>query len=58
MAHAPKLSAGAVLAMSSVVVLYVGLKLPLKYAYHKDSRLSPKADLAWRNSAQAWLDAQ
>ncbi|CAK9435535.1 uncharacterized protein LODBEIA_P02620 [Lodderomyces beijingensis] len=54
--HAPPLSFAAIATMSSVVVLYVGLKSPLKYKYLKESRISPKADLAWRDSAEKWLE--
>lgn len=58
MAHIVKLNAGAIAAMSSVVLLYVAIKSPLKNQYLEQNRLSPKADLAWRNSAQKWLDSK
>lgn len=56
MADYPKVSIAAYAAISSVAILYLTLKLPLKYKFAKDSRISPKSDLAWRNSAQKWLD--
>lgn len=56
MAHAPKLSVAALATMSSVFIIYVGIKSPLKNAYVSENRLSPKADLAWRNSAEKWLE--
>lgn len=56
MAHAPPLNIYAVGAMSSVLVIYAWLKSPIKYKWAAENRISPKADLAWRNSAQKWLD--
>lgn len=54
-AHGPPLNIWAIGAMSSVLIVYVGLKAPLKYKWAKERRLSPKADLAWRNAADKWL---
>lgn len=56
MAHSPKLNIYAIGAMSSVVIIYGLLKSPLKYKWAAENRLSPKADLAWREGAQQWLD--
>ncbi|EMG45604.1 hypothetical protein SBY92_004895 [Candida maltosa Xu316] len=56
MAHAPKLSFAAIAVMSSVVVIYVGVKAPFKYSWISENRISPKSDLAWRNSAAKWLE--
>lgn len=56
--HAPGLNAWAIGAMSSVLVIYVAIKSPLKYKWLKEDRISPKADLAWRNASQTWLDSQ
>ena len=42
--------------MSSVAVIYVGIKSPLKNKWVSDNRISPKADLAWRNSAEKWVE--
>jgi len=56
MAHAPNLSFAAIATMSSVLVIYTAIKSPLKYQWASENRLSPKADLAWRNAAQKWLD--
>ncbi|KAF6054649.1 hypothetical protein FOB58_000571 [Candida parapsilosis] len=56
MAHAPSLSVPAILTMSSVAVLYGLIKSPLKYKWASESRISPKADLAFRNSAEKWLE--
>ncbi|CAN3364938.1 hypothetical protein DICA3_F14180 [Diutina catenulata] len=58
MAHAPKLSIAAIGMMASVAVIYVGLKAPFKNAYLSEQRLSPKADLAWRNAAEKWLETK
>jgi hypothetical protein len=55
MAHAPNLSFAAIATMSSVLIIYAAIKSPLKYQYASDNRLSPKADLAWRNAADKWL---
>lgn len=55
MAHRNKISTSAWLAMSSVVVVYLGLKLPLKYTWASENRLSPKVDLAWNQAAEKWL---
>lgn len=57
MAHSPPLNIWAIGAMSSVLVVYAYLKSPLKYKA-ADARISPKADLAWRNGAQKWLDSK
>lgn len=54
--HAPKINIWAWGAMSSVLVIYVAIKSPLKYKWAKDDRISPKADLAWRNASQKWLE--
>lgn len=56
MAHAPRLSFAAIAVMSSVAVIYVGIKSPLKNKWVSDNRISPKADLAWRNSAEKWVE--
>lgn len=56
MAHAPSLSIPAILTMSSVAVLYGLIKSPLKYKWAAESRISPKSDLAFRNSAEKWLE--
>lgn len=56
MAHAPKVSVAAGIMMASVAVIYVGIKSPLKYQWINENRLSPKADLAWRNAATKWLE--
>lgn len=56
MAHAPSLSFAAIATMSSVLVIYVTIKSPLKYKWLSENRLSPKADLAFRNSAEKWLE--
>ncbi|CAL1186107.1 unnamed protein product [Candida parapsilosis] len=37
-------------------VLYGLIKSPLKYKWASESRISPKADLAFRNSAEKWLE--
>lgn len=58
MAHSPPLNIYAIGAMSSVLVVYAWLKSPLKYKWAAESRISPKADLAWRNGAQKWLDSK
>lgn len=57
MAHSPPLNIYAIGAMSSVLIVYAYLKSPLKYKA-ADNRISPKADLAWRNGAQKWLDSK
>ncbi|KAK6200071.1 uncharacterized protein RJT21DRAFT_120972, partial [Scheffersomyces amazonensis] len=57
MAHAPSLSIAAIATMGSVGVIYLLIKSPLKYQYLSENRVSPKADLAWRNAAQKWLDS-
>lgn len=54
--HGPKLNVWAIGAMSSVLVIYTLIKSPLKYKYMSEDRMSPKADLAWRNASQKWLD--
>lgn len=46
MGHAPKLSFSAIAVMSSVLVIYVGIKSPLKNKWVSENRISPKADLA------------
>ncbi|ABN67701.1 predicted protein [Scheffersomyces stipitis CBS 6054] len=56
--HGPSLSIAAIATMGSVLVIYATLKSPLKYQWASENRLSPKADLAWRNAAQKWLDNQ
>lgn len=56
MAHSPPLNIYAIGAMSSVLVVYAWLKSPIKYKWAAENRLSPKADLAWREGAQKWLD--
>lgn len=56
MGHAPKLSFAAIATMSSVAIIYGLIKSPLKYKWASENRLSPKADLSWRNAAQKWLD--
>lgn len=56
--HAPRLNGWAIGAMSSVLIIYGLIKSPLKYKWAQEDRLSPKADLAWRNGAQSWLDKQ
>ncbi|EGV60441.1 hypothetical protein CANTEDRAFT_116488 [Yamadazyma tenuis ATCC 10573] len=54
--HAPKLNGWAIGAMSSVFVIYTLIKSPLKYRFISEDRMSPKADLAWRNASQKWID--
>lgn len=54
--HAPKLNVWAIGAMTSVFVIYAAIKSPLKYKWVQEDRISPKADLAWRNGAQKWLE--
>lgn len=54
--HAPKLSVAAMLVMGSVAVTYFGLKSPIKNKWASESRISPKSDLAWRNSADQWVE--
>lgn len=56
MAHAPPLNAWAIGAMASVLVIYAGIKSPIKYQWASENRISPKADLAWRESSQRWLE--
>lgn len=56
MAHAPALNPYAIVAMASVAVGYLWIKSPQKYKWVAENRISPKADLAWRNSAQKWLE--
>ncbi|CUM63934.1 uncharacterized protein PRCAT00001522001 [Priceomyces carsonii] len=56
MAHAPKLSFAAIATMSSVLILYMTIKSPLKYKWASENRISPKADLAWRTASQKWLE--
>lgn len=59
MGHGPiPLNAGAIIAMGSVLATYVLIKSPLKYQWAAENRVSPKADLAWRNNSQKWLDSQ
>lgn len=58
MAHAPLLNIWAIGTMGSVVAIYAYLKSPLKYKHAAKHRLSPKADLAFRDGAQKWLDKQ
>lgn len=54
--HAPSLNAGAICAISSVFIIYVSIKSPLKYQWASENRISPKADIAWRQASQKWLD--
>lgn len=54
--HAPSLNAGAIGAISSVFIIYVLIKSPLKYQWASENRISPKADFAWRQASQKWLD--
>lgn len=56
--HAPKLSLAAIATMGSVLVIYAAIKSPLKYKWASENRVSPKADAAWRNAAQNWLENQ
>ncbi|RKP29830.1 hypothetical protein METBISCDRAFT_17707 [Metschnikowia bicuspidata] len=56
MAHTPKINIYAMSAMGSVVLIYAWLKSPIKYKWAAENRISPKADLAWREGAQQWLD--
>lgn len=56
--HAPSINGWAIGAMSSVLLIYIGLKSPLKYKWISENRISPKADLAWRNAAEKWLDTK
>ncbi|KAM9894239.1 hypothetical protein OXX79_008836 [Metschnikowia pulcherrima] len=56
MAHSPPLNIYAIAAMGTFVATYVWIKSPLKYKRASENRLSPKADLAWREGAQKWLD--
>ncbi|KAK6460632.1 hypothetical protein DFJ63DRAFT_343633 [Scheffersomyces coipomensis] len=58
MAHIKPLSIAAIATMSSVAVIYITIKSPLKYKWLSENRISPKADLAWRNAAQKWLDSK
>ncbi|KAI5951496.1 hypothetical protein KGF54_004570 [Candida jiufengensis] len=51
-----KLSAAAIATMSSVLVLYVAIKSPLKYKWAEENRMNPKADLAFREAADKWLE--
>lgn len=54
--HAPAINAWAYGAMGSVLLIYITLKSPLKYKWASENRISPKADLAWRNAAAKWLE--
>lgn len=56
MGHAPKVSVAAAATMGSVLVIYAFLKSPIKYQWASENRVSPKADAAWRNAAQKWLN--
>ncbi|EGW35187.1 uncharacterized protein SPAPADRAFT_58380 [Spathaspora passalidarum NRRL Y-27907] len=56
MAHIVPLSFPAMAAMGSVVLIFVAIKSPWRNRYHRVNNVSPKADLAWRNAAQQWLD--
>ncbi|CAH2354426.1 hypothetical protein CLIB1423_16S02410 [[Candida] railenensis] len=56
--HPIPLNAGAYIFMGSVLFSYIALKSPIKYKWAADNRISPKADLAWRNNSQKWLDNQ
>ncbi|KAI5964750.1 uncharacterized protein KGF55_001820 [Candida pseudojiufengensis] len=51
-----KLSGAAIATMSSVVILYVAIKSPLKYKWAEENRMNPKSDLEFRKSAQEWLN--
>lgn len=54
--HAPSLSIAAILVMALVPAIYFGLKAPYKHKFHKENRITPKGDLAWRNASQKWLE--
>lgn len=54
--HAPKLSLAAMATMGSVFVIYAVIKSPLKYKWASENRVSPKADAAWRNASEKWLE--
>lgn len=54
--HAPAINVYAYGAMSSVLIIYALIKSPLKYQWASENRISPKADLAWRNAADKWLE--
>lgn len=59
MGHGPiPLNYGAFIFMGSVLTTYLFIKLPLKYKWAAENRTSPKADLAWRQSAEKWLEGR
>lgn len=56
MAHSPPLNYWTYGAMGSVVLIYAWIKSPIKNKWAAENRLSPKADMAWREGAQQWLE--
>ncbi|RLV92674.1 hypothetical protein JA1_002985 [Spathaspora sp. JA1] len=56
MAKPVPLSFPAMAAMGSVVLLLVVAKSPWRNRFHRINNVSPKADLAWRNAAEQWLE--